>query len=177
MIDPITALSLATAAFNGIKKAVELGKEVQDVYSQLSQWAGHIDDLRDALSQIEKQEARPSIFKKITFEKSATAEAFDKYAAEQRIVEMEKEIFHMFIYGELQDLGIDGYRRFKQMREEIRQKRQKMILDQIRAKRDFVDSVKLWSAIGLALLVGITTIWITVDVILDHGVQSGKIKK
>ena len=37
MIDPFTAFSVATAAFNGIKKVVEVGREVQDVYSQLSE--------------------------------------------------------------------------------------------------------------------------------------------
>ena len=31
MIDPVTAFTVATTAFNAIKKAVEVGREVEDV--------------------------------------------------------------------------------------------------------------------------------------------------
>ena len=65
MIDPFTAFSVASAAFNGIKKAVEIGREVQDVYSQLSQWAGAISDLQESISQIENK--KPGLFEKIGF--------------------------------------------------------------------------------------------------------------
>lgn len=39
MIDPVTAIGLATTAFNGIKKAIETGKEISDMGTQLGQWA------------------------------------------------------------------------------------------------------------------------------------------
>jgi DNA-binding FrmR family transcriptional regulator len=121
MIDPFTAFSVASAAFNGIKKAVEIGREVQDVYSQLSQWAGAISDLQESISQIENK--KPGLFEKIGFSKNETAEAFDTFIAKQKITEMEKEIHHMFTYGELQHLGSDGYKEFIQMRRSIKAKR------------------------------------------------------
>ena len=31
MIDPVTAFTVATAAFNTIKKAVEVGREVEEI--------------------------------------------------------------------------------------------------------------------------------------------------
>ena len=43
-MDPITILAAATAGYNGVKKAVELGREVSDIYSQLGTWAGHVGD-------------------------------------------------------------------------------------------------------------------------------------
>ena len=87
-MDPITLLAAATAAFNGVKKAVEVGREISDIYSQLSSWAGHVGNLQDAIRGIEEEEKNPSIWKKITFEKSETAEAFDIYAAKQKLIEM-----------------------------------------------------------------------------------------
>ena len=38
MLDPITAIATATAAFNGVKKLVAAGKELEDCMGQMAQW-------------------------------------------------------------------------------------------------------------------------------------------
>ena len=167
-MDPITILAAATAAYNGVKKAVELGREVSDIYSQLGTWAGHVGDLKNCIDGIEKAEAKPSIWKKITFEKSETAEAFDVYAAKQKLKEMEDEIFHMFMYGDLCHLGIDGYREFKQMRKDIHDKRMKMIENQIAAKKAFIRDITNWSIISVSVFLCVFVIWITIDLIMAY---------
>ena len=167
-MDPITILAAATAAYNGVKKAVELGREVSDIYSQLGTWAGHVGDLKNCIEGIEKAEAKPSIWKKITFEKSETAEAFDVYAAKQKLKEMEDEIFHMFMYGDLCHLGIDGYREFKQMRKDIHDKRMKMIENQIAAKKAFIRDITNWSIISVVVFLCVFVIWITIDLIVAY---------
>ena len=45
MIDPITAIGAATAAFNGINSAISTGKDIQSMTSQLGSWAKAISDL------------------------------------------------------------------------------------------------------------------------------------
>ena len=40
MIDPVSAIGLATAAYKGIKSAVATGRELHDMAGTLSQWAG-----------------------------------------------------------------------------------------------------------------------------------------
>ena len=48
MIDPITlsaAVSGATAAYNGIKKAIMMGREIEDLGSQLSTWMSAVSDV------------------------------------------------------------------------------------------------------------------------------------
>jgi hypothetical protein len=168
-MDPITSLAAATAAFNGVKKAVELGREVSDIYSQLSTWAGHVGDFHRTVAEIEiKQRKKPGIFDKISFAKSDTAEAFDMFAAKQKLIEMEKEIYHMFLYGELNHLGRDGYDEFRKMREEVRQKRNKMVLDQLQAKKDFFENIKFIALIGVVLLVGSLFTWIMIDYALSN---------
>ena len=167
-MDPITLLAAATAAYNGVKKAVELGREVHDIYGQLSTWAGHVGDLKDAIEGLEKSEATPSIWKKITFDKSETAEAFDLYAAKQKIKEMEEEIFHMFLYGELCHLGIDGYREFKKMRNEVREKRKSMLANQMAARRNVIHNIRNW-AIALSVLgAGSILLWVMIQFIVDN---------
>ena len=167
-MDPITILAAVTAAFNGVKKAVELGREVSDVYSQLSSWAGHVGTLQDAIRGIEEEEKKPSIWKKITFEKSETAEAFDIYAAKQKLIEMEKEIRHMFLYGELNHLGMDGYNEFRRMRQQVRDKRNKIFKEQKEAREKFIDDIKLYSIVGVSCLTGIFGLWFAIDLIFKY---------
>ena len=80
MIDPVTALALASATFNGVKKAVQVGKEVSEIYTELSKWAGHVSDVYEHINQ-NGETKKPGLFEKITFSKSATAEAFDSFVA------------------------------------------------------------------------------------------------
>lgn len=167
-MDPITILAAVTAAFNGVKKAVELGREVSDVYSQLSSWAGHVGTLQDAIRGIEEGEKKPSIWKKITFEKSETAEAFDIYAAKQKLIEMEKEIRHMFLYGELNHLGMDGYNEFRRMRQEVRDKRFKIVNGQREARAKFIDDMKLYSIVGVSVLIGILGLWFVMELLFKY---------
>jgi len=167
-MDPITIIAAATAAFNGVKKAVELGREVQDVYSQLSEWAGHVGDFHKAVAAMEMREKKPGLFDRITFAKSETAEAFDLYAAKQKIVDMEKEIYHMFLYGELNHLGRDGYDEFRRMRREVTEKRQKMVADQMEARAAFFEALKLWTIAGTIILIGAAMIWLMIDYVIDN---------
>lgn len=173
-MDPITIIAAATAAFNGVKKAVELGREVQDVYSQLSEWAGHVGDFHRAVAAMEMREKKPGLFDRIKFAKSETAEAFDMYAAKQKIIDMEKKIYHMFTYGELNHLGRDGYDEFRRMRREVTERRQKMIFDQMERRREFFEAIKVWSIGSVILVAGTTLIWIMVSWALDQGAASGK---
>jgi hypothetical protein len=160
-MDPITIMAAATAAFNGVKKAVELGREIQDVYTQLGEWAGHVSDFHHA---VESQKLKkPGIFDKITFAKSDTAEAFDMLAAKQKLIDMEKEIYQMFHYGDLNHLGRDGYDEFRKMREEVRKKRNKMIVDQMLARRDFFDNLKVWCISAIVICLGIVLLWLMID--------------
>ena len=51
MIDPITAISAATAAYGYLKKGIAVGKDLQAMGSHLSKWAGAIADLDFAEKQ------------------------------------------------------------------------------------------------------------------------------
>lgn len=152
MIDPITALATATAVFNGIKQAVEIGREVEDIFGQLGKWAGAVADLQEWING--EGSKKPSIFKKLTFDKSATAEAFDTYAAQVKIRQMEEEIRHMFYWGELGHLGAEGYQEFIMLRRSIKDQREKMIYEHARRKQRFIDLTTEWALIAMVLFLG-----------------------
>lgn len=173
MIDPVSAFAMATAAFNGIKKAVEIGREVQDVYSQLSQWAGAASDLQEAISQQENR--KPGLFEKIGFGKNETAEAFDTMIAKQKLIEMEKEIYHMFLYGDLQHLGQDGYKEFVLLRRQIKKKREKMIYEQMRRRQAFFSNLLNYGGSLILLLISGGLISWMVSLLYSVALESGKI--
>ena len=154
MLDPISLLATATAVFNGLKKAVELGREAEDVFGQLGKWAGAVSDLQEWMSG--QENTKPPLFKKLVFSKSATVEAFDAYAAQVKIKEMEKTLYHWFHYGALQHLGRDGYVEFIQMRRRIKEQREKMIYEQIRRRKRFIRNTS--DAIFISVVVGMGSI-------------------
>lgn len=166
MIDPITALATATAVFNGLKQAVAVGREAQDIFSQLGKWAGAIADVQEWMNG--EGAKKPSIFKKLTFAKSATAEAFDTYAAQVQIRQMEAEIQHMFIWGELNHLGQDGYNEFIMLRRRVKEQREKMIYEHARRKQRFIDLTTEWALIAMVLFLGGLILFHVIMFIVDH---------
>jgi len=160
LIDPITALATANAVFQGIKTAVNYGKEAQEVFSQLGKWASAVEDVKFCLTQ---EESKPSIFKKITYTKSSTAEAFDELAARQRIKEMEKELKHMFYWGSLHHLGADGYKQLIQIRRSIQRKREAQVYQQIRKRKELIYNSTMLSIIAVLLMAG----WWMVQFLID----------
>lgn len=164
-MDPVTLLATATAIFNGVKKAVEVGREAQDILGQLSEWAGVVGQLEEYLG---KEQAKPSIFKKISFAQSETKEAFNELIAKQKIREMEAEIRHEFLYGALQHLGMDGLREFYDMRRKIRERRIKMLQDQKIRRQEFIEDIFTGILIIGVLIVGGLGVWIMIDLIMRH---------
>jgi len=173
-MDPLTALSLATAAFQGVKKVVQAGKDAEDIYKQLSKWAGHISDVNEFINEKDDQPKRLGIFEKIGFAKSETGEAFDQIVAKRKVKEMEDNIRHMFVWGELHHLGLDGYRDFIQRRRKIKEERAKLIWDQRKRKRKFLKFCRDITIGGVAVLFSIWLMWFMIDLIANAPGLKGK---
>lgn len=86
MIDPVTAIAGATAAFNMLKKGIAVGKDLQDMGGQLSKWAGAIADLDFA----DKQNQKPAWYK--TLGGGVQAQAMEIFAAKQKAAAMRQEL-------------------------------------------------------------------------------------
>ena len=86
MIDPVTAIAGATAAYNAIKKGISVGRDLQDMGGQLSQWAGAMADLQFA----EKQQSKPPWYKVLGG--GVEAEAMEIFAARKKAESRRKEL-------------------------------------------------------------------------------------
>ena len=97
MLDPVTAIGLATTAYNGIKKAVSTGKELHDMAGTLQQWAGAMSDLDFA----HKQAQNPPMFKKLFGASQIEQNALEVWGHKNKAKEMREEMRkHIsFYYG------------------------------------------------------------------------------
>ena len=94
MIDPITAVGLATSAFNAIKHGISVGRDLQDMSSQLSQWGQAFSDF----SYAAEKKTNPPWY---TFKGSDQETALQIFAQRKKMEKMRKEIkdFISWHYG------------------------------------------------------------------------------
>ena len=142
MIDPVSAIGMATAAYNGIKSAINTGKELHDMGSTLSQWAGAMSDLDFA----EKQANKPPMFKKIFGASQVEQNALEVWGHKQKAKEMREELknYISLFYGPSawdEIVRIEGQMR-KERKEAIyaAEERKQMILE--------------WLAGGITIIIG-----------------------
>jgi len=95
MIDPVTAIAGATAAFNALKKGIQVGKDLQDMGGQLSKWAGAMSDL----DFVDRRNQKPSVFKILGG--GIESEAMEIFAAKKKRDAMRAELkdFISVVYG------------------------------------------------------------------------------
>jgi len=131
MIDPISALGIATAAFNTIKKGFEIGKDVESMYGDMGKWMGAVSDI----NQAEKQAKNPPIFKKIFVGASVEEEALNAFAAKKKAQSMEKELREYISFT----LGPSAWQELLQMQAKIRKDRQEMIYKQQEIRKKLME--------------------------------------
>ena len=86
MIDPITAIAGATAAFNAVKKGIQVGKDLQDMGGTMAKWAGAVADLDFA----DRQNQKPPWYKALGG--GIESQAMEIFAAKQKAESMRKEL-------------------------------------------------------------------------------------
>lgn len=142
MIDPVTAISIATNAFGTIKRMVEAGRDVEDTLSQVGRWYGAVSDLNECQRRAEN----PPLFKRIVSSQSVEQEAMQIYAHQKKIQAQEKELRTLLMY----QYGPEGYSELTALRRKIREQREKTIyLQERRRKALFWNSVQVT---GIAVL-------------------------
>jgi hypothetical protein len=140
MVDPITAVAMATSAFKTVQKMVHMGREIEDTLSQVSKWYGAVSDFNEA----KRQAANPPLFKRLVASKSIEQEALEIFAYNKKIQQQEKELRELLMYT----YGADAYQELLTMRRDIREQREKTVYAQARRRKDFV-----WGSIQLIAVV------------------------
>ena len=155
-MDPFTAMAAATAAFKGIKKAVEVGKDISSIGGTLSSWSKAVSDM-DFLDEKAK---KPPMYKMFT---NNQADALDIWTKKQKLKEMRTELkeYISFVYGP------SAWKEIVRIEAEQRKAQR----DAVYAKQEFVDNCINGVLITVMILAGIGA---TIALLYVIGSQQGK---
>ncbi len=143
MVEVATAISLASSAYAGIKKAIEMGKEAQDVADFFGRWF----EAKEQIAEVQQYANNPSMMAKMFSGKSVEAQALQVTSARYKIQAMEKELREYLIYtGQ-----VDFYEDMMKERRVIRQARL------LAAKRKAEKRAFMLNMIALSVGMGIAT--------------------
>ena len=88
MIDPITALGAATAAFNAVKRGVEMGQDIENMSGQIGKWMGAVSDIKKS----EEFAKKTPLFKKLFASGSVEEEALAAFMAKKKADDMREQL-------------------------------------------------------------------------------------
>ena len=138
MIDPVTAVGLATSAFNAIKHGISVGRDIQDMTTQLSKWGQAFSDFNYA----EEKTKNPPIWKSLATGQDNTA--IEIFAHRRKMEEMRKEIkSHISLY-----YGPSAWEEVLRIEAEMRKQRK----EEAYRKQEIKDAIVNWS-IGILIFI------------------------
>ena len=133
MVDPITAVATATAAFNTIKSAFAAGRDIEGMAGDLSRWMGAVSDIKKA----EEYSKKPPLFKKLFASGSIEEEAMQAFMAKKKAEDMREELKNLISFTR----GPSAWEELLKTEADIRKKRQQAIYDQQERQRKLFEII------------------------------------
>jgi hypothetical protein len=154
MIDPVTALATASAAFNVIKKGFEVGRDVESMAGDIGRWMGAVSDIKKS----DEFAKKPPLFKKMVAAKSVEEEALQAFMAKKKAEEMRDELRKLISFTR----GPKAWDELVRMEGQIRKERQKAIYDQKERQRHFWEII-LGSLLAIIIIcAGVGFLWLVI---------------
>ena len=147
MIDPVSAIGLASAAYRGIKAAVSQGKVLHDMAGTISQWASAMSDLDFS----HKQAENPPMFKKMFGASKIEANALEIWGHKQKAKELREDLrSHISLY-----YGPSAWEEIVRIEGQMRKKRKEEVYAAEERKQLIIEwTVGIVMAVALASVVG-----------------------
>ena len=139
-MDPVTIIGGATMAFNALKKGFAIGKDLQDMSGQLTQWASSMSDL----AYMEQKNKNPPWWKALNGG-SVEAEALEIFTAKKKAEAMRKELKDWISFS----MGPSAWDELVATEGRIRKQKK----DQEYRKAEIQEAIVTWSLTGFLLLV------------------------
>tara|TARA_R100001440_G_scaffold44634_1_gene64434 strand:+ start:574 stop:1032 length:459 start_codon:yes stop_codon:yes gene_type:complete len=140
-VDPVTIIGGATVAFNALKKGFQVGKDLQDMSGQLTQWAGCMSDL----SYAEQKNKNPPWWKALNGG-SVEAEALEIFTAKRKAEAMRKELKDWISFS----MGPSAWDELVATEGRIRKKKK----EQEYRKAEIQEAIVTWTLSILIILTG-----------------------
>ena len=145
MIDPITlsaAVTGATTAYNAIKKAIMVGKEIEDMSSELGRWMTAVSDV----DNVHKNANSPTALDKL-FNGSIEQVAIESFSAKKKLAKQREELRNFLVAN----YGMTAWDDLIREEGRIRKARQEAVY----ARQENSKQIRDYSIIGIASLIGV----------------------
>ena len=159
MIEVAAALSVASTAFNAIKKGFEVGRDIESMAGDLGRWMGAASDI-DKAGEYAKN---PPLFKKLFASGSVEEEAMATFMAKKKTEDMRAQLKQLIILTR----GMGAWDELLATEGDIRKKRQAAIYAQKEKQRKVIEVTAIVFAV---VLVGGFITWITAALLKSQGV-------
>ena len=142
MVDPITAIAGATAAFNAIKKGFEVGRDIESMYGDIGRWMSSVETVN--------KEAKTAKSKGMSVEE----EALEIFAHQKKVKAMEDELRTFINLSH----GPSAWNEVLRIQADIRRRRKEAILAAKKKREEMI----MWI---LVVVGGLCSIWVIFYVI------------
>jgi len=154
MIDPITALGAASAAFNAVKSAVSAGRDIEDMAGALGKWMGAVADIKKA----EEDNKKPPLFKKLFQSGSVEEEAMQIFMAKKKAEDMREDLRQIIIHTR----GLSAWDELVRTEVNIRKQRQETIYAQQDRRKKLAEGIAIGALVLVLSAAAIGIIWLVV---------------
>ena len=144
MLDPVTlsaAVTGATTAYNAIKKAIMVGKEIEDMSSELSRWMTAVSDV----DNVHRNANSPSALDRV-FNGSIEQVAIESFSAKKKLAKQREELRNFLVAN----YGTSAWDDLIREEGRIRKARQEAVY----ARQERNKQVRDYTIIGVTSLVG-----------------------
>jgi len=142
MVDPITAIAGATAAFNAIKKGFEVGRDIESMYGDIGRWMSSCETVN--------KEAKSAKTKGMSVEE----EALEIFAHQKKVKAMEDELRTFINLSH----GPSAWNEVLRIQADIRRRRKEAIMAAKKKREEMI----MWTLVGVG---GLCSIWVVFYVI------------
>ena len=127
-MDPISAIGVATTAYNAIKKGFQVGKEIESMSKDLGRWMGAIQEVKEGHNK-EKGRSFGSV----------EEEALESFAALKKAQQMESELRTFVNYN----YGPNAWQEVIRIQADIRKKKKEAIIEAKRKQAQMIENIIL----------------------------------
>ena len=146
-MDPISAIGIATTAYNAIKRGFKVGKEIEGMSKDLGRWMGAIQDVKEGHNKAKGR----------TFG-SVEEEALESFAALKKAQQMENELRTFVNYS----YGPNAWAEVLRIQAQIRLKKKEALKEAQRKKERIIEYV----AIGALIVILISFFSVVIYILL-----------
>lgn len=147
-MDPITAITVATTAYNTIKKGIQVGKEIESMSGDLGRWMNAISAVKTSHNKAKGRRFG-----------SVEEEALETFAAKKKAEQMENELRN-FVIGQH---GMNAWQEIIRIQSELRKKQKEAEILAAQKRDELIYNLFIIGIIVLFVSLTLPILWLIIQ--------------